>query len=410
MTTSASVSGRAASPWLDFAPCDRSIQSIYIHVPFCAVKCHYCAFYSKEPDRQTIEDYVTALCAEIEAAGPSAGPRTIFFGGGTPSILPPVHLKRIFESIEKAGWSGAEEWTVECNPATLNPAKIRLFRDYGVNRISMGVQSMEPELLETLGRIHTVEMVHRSFDQLRDAGFDNINLDLMFAIPGQTMSHWNSSLQQIADMGSEHLSCYEVIYEEDTPLFQSLKDGTLSEADEELAEAMYEYLIDFLRERGFRQYEVANFARDRADDAMDIPLIPDFACRHNLNYWHGGSYLGLGPAANGFIRDIRYQNVANTRRYAELMGSTRNAMEWKEQLSPMARAGELAAFGFRTAHGWDAEQFRQRTGFNLTSQWEQPIRNFISCGWMSHKDGRFFLTPTGLRFADAVAMEFLVIG
>lgn len=399
-------------PYLAWASPQRAVTSVYLHVPFCAVKCHYCAFYSKEPDRQTIEDYVSSLCLEIQRAGDYAFPSTIFFGGGTPSLLPAHQLQRIFQTLETVQWTQAREWTIECNPATLNPDKIALFRQYGVNRISMGVQSLEPDLLERLGRIHSVDMVHRSFDQLRQAGFDNINLDLMFAIPGQTMEMWNSTLEKILSFGSEHLSCYEVIYEEDTPLFESLKSGEFT-LDEDAAESMYLLLIDKLSAAGFRQYEVANFARDhRLGSPSTLPPTPDgftpkLACQHNLNYWRGGAYLGLGPSANGYVRGIRYQNVANTQRYIELIQSQPNAIEWQEKLSPLARAGELAAFGFRSCEGWHLNDFKSITGMDMLTIWSQEIEKLQSWGWMKADGDRLFLTPLGLRFADAVAMEFV---
>lgn len=402
--------------WLEFSPVDRSVECVYIHVPFCAVKCHYCAFYSKEPDKETIELYVNSIVKEIQGAAHSAKPKTIFFGGGTPSILPLKHLKTIFSAIHSAGWEGVDEWTVECNPATLNKDKIELFKSYGVNRISLGVQSMDPTLLEKLGRIHTVDMVLKTYGQLRDAGFKNINLDLMFAIPGQTLGVWEQTLDDIISLKPEHMSCYELIYEEDTPLFQSLKSGEVLQLDEELAEAMYLKLIEKLKVNGFHQYEVANFAKnfdsesealDRLSEENDLNQFPKYACQHNLNYWQGGSYLGLGPSANGYVNGVRYQNVANTSRYSELVATQGYALEWKEVLSSLARAGEVAAFGFRTSLGWDIDNFFSLTGVRLQEQWGGSISKFVNCGWMEVSKNRIRLTPEGLRFADSVALDFI---
>ena len=394
-------------PWLPFSSGGRHVRSVYLHVPFCAVKCNYCAFYSKEPDRETVEKYVEALCAEIGRAAGCAAPQTLFFGGGTPSLLSVKQLERVFKAVHEAGWGHSDEWTVECNPATLNKDKVQLFVEYGISRVSMGVQSMEPELLERLGRIHTASMVCKTYDLLRAGGISNINLDLMFAIPGQTMAMWERTIKTILALGSEHLSCYEVIYEEDTPLYHSLKAGEF-EIDEEIAEDMYFMLLDKLAGADFHQYEVANFARHM--DEGPVRDYPTHACRHNLNYWRGGSYLGLGPSANGFIDGIRYQNVANTQRYVELICSQPHAMEWEERLTPIARAGELAAFGFRTVRGWNHDEFRAVTGFDLQDQWPREIDRMVAAGWMKNEDGQSWLTPEGLRFADAVAQEFLVLG
>src|SRR5579862_6037464 len=241
----------------------RPIESLYVHVPFCAQKCAYCAFYSDASSGEIINRYVDALLTEMALVAADAKPRTIFFGGGTPSILNLRQWERILSAMEKLTLLGAEEFTVECNPATVSLDKAKLLRSFGVNRISMGVQSLDETLLDRLGRIHTREMVFRSFDALRQAGFDNLNIDLMFAIPGQTMKLWSATLSEALALGSEHISSYEVIYEEDTPLFAQLQAGEF-DVDEDLACAMYEEMIERATTAGFQQYEIANFARNRS--------------------------------------------------------------------------------------------------------------------------------------------------
>src|SRR4051812_47917098 len=241
------------------------IESLYVHVPFCAQKCTYCAFYSEALSGELVNRYVAALIRELELVASDLRPRTIFFGGGTPSLLNLRQWEQILDAMERLGLRGASEWTVECNPATVSLDKARLLRDYGVNRISMGVQSLDEALLDRLGRIHSREMVFKSFDTLRHAGFENINLDLMFAIPGQTMKIWQDTLGEAVALRSEHLSCYEVIYEEDTPLYAQLQAGEFS-VDEELACAMYDELLSAADRGGFKQYEIANFAKNRGVD------------------------------------------------------------------------------------------------------------------------------------------------
>ncbi|MEW6305686.1 MAG: radical SAM family heme chaperone HemW, partial [Verrucomicrobiota bacterium] len=241
--------------------CADPVGSLYIHVPFCAQKCEYCAFYSEAAHGDVVNRYVSALVRELELVASDLKPRTVFFGGGTPSLLNLRQWETILKAMERLNLLGAQEWTVECNPATVSLDKAKLLRDCGVNRISMGVQSLDERLLDRLGRVHSRDMVFKSFDTLRQAGFDNLNIDLMFAIPGQTMEIWRATLREAVALGSEHLSSYEVIYEEDTPLFHQLQAGEF-DVDEELAAAMYEELIDFTGANGFRQYEVANFARD----------------------------------------------------------------------------------------------------------------------------------------------------
>ena len=384
------------------------VESVYVHVPFCAKKCEYCAFYSEPSTGALIDRYVRALEREMEIAAPRIGPRTVFFGGGTPSLLNLSQWEQVFGTMDRLGLIGAEEWTVECNPATVSLDKARLLRERGVNRISMGVQSLDEGLLDRLGRVHSREMVFRSFDVLRKAGFDNINIDLMFAIPGQSMAVWNETLTEATAMESEHLSCYEVIYEEDTPLFHQLKAGQF-DVDEELACAMYEALQSAAEKAGFVQYEIANFAR-RTSGERDRPgheFTPQRACRHNVNYWRGGSFYGLGPSATGYVDGIRWKNCANTERYCEALESGAAGLDFREQLPAQSRSGETAAFGLRMVRGWDFEEFQRITGEALHDQWANEIDALCDRGWGTRTGRGFRLTPQGLRFADTAAEMFL---
>ena len=378
------------------------LRNVYIHVPFCAQKCGYCAFYSKEPDGELLDRYVAALIRELEMVAADLRPETIFFGGGTPSLLSISHWRRILASMERLHLTGAAEWTIECNPATVSADKASLFRDFGVNRISMGVQSLDDELLERLGRIHTRDMVFKSFDTLRSAGFDNVNLDLMFAIPGQTMELWQRTLDEIGAFGSEHLSCYEVIYEEDTPLYAQLQAGEF-DVDEELAGAMHEELCAFAASRGFAQYEVANFAKGRLDEDR----VPARACRHNVNYWRGGSYYGLGPSAAGYERGVRTKNYSNTQMYCEFLERGERAIESRESLPPLARAGETAAFGLRMNAGWSFAEFQAVAGMDLREEWSADMKRLEELDYARRDEARFFLTSKGMRYADWAAELFL---
>lgn len=394
------------------------IQSLYVHVPFCAQKCEYCAFYSGQANGEVINRYTSALVRELELVAHDLKPRTIFFGGGTPSLLNLRQWEQVFAAMERLNLSGASEWTVECNPATVSLDKAKLFRDHGVNRISMGVQSLDEQLLDRLGRVHSREMVFKSFDTLRQAGFDNVNIDLMFAIPGQTMDIWQATLREATALGSEHLSSYEVIYEEDTPLYAQLKAGEF-DVNEELAAAMYEELVDYAGSQGYRQYEVANFARDvraanspsgtlplRESFAQDT-LIPAFACQHNVNYWRGGSYYGLGPSATEYVRGVRTRNWANTQLYCEQIEKGNRAVEMREELPPLGRAGEIAAFGLRMPAGWPFAQFQLATGYDLRVEWRAEMEQLIAEGNAQRDEDRFRLTRRGIRFADAAAELFL---
>jgi oxygen-independent coproporphyrinogen-3 oxidase len=413
------------------------VESLYIHVPFCAQKCAYCAFYSEPSGSDLINRYVAALIRELEIVADDLKPKTVFFGGGTPSLLNLRQWKKILRAMERLRLMGAEEFTVECNPATVSPDKAKLLRDFGVNRVSMGVQSLDEPLLDRLGRIHTREMVFKSFDILRRAGFDNLNLDLMFAIPGQTMEVWRATLAEALALGSEHLSTYEVIYEDDTPLFAQLRAGEFDE-DEDLSCAMYEELVARAAAAGFRQYEVANFARDRRTEVIEHPTsniqhptsnegeqgengpavqqsnnptiqqsIPLLACRHNVNYWRGGSFYGLGPSATSYVRGVRTKNWPNTQLYCEQLEKGKRAIESREELPPVKRAGETAAFGLRMNAGWPFAEFRRVTDFDLRDGWAAEMNQLVERGWASRDAQQFRLTPQGLRFADSAAELFL---
>jgi oxygen-independent coproporphyrinogen-3 oxidase len=304
--------------------------------------------------------------------------------------------------MEKLNLLGTEEFTVECNPATVSADKAKLLRDFGVNRISMGVQSLDEKLLDRLGRIHSREMVFKSFDILRRAGFQNINLDLMFAIPTQTMEIWRATLNEAMAMQSEHLSSYEVIYEDDTPLYEQLKAGEFS-VDEELACEMYEELISSATRGGLHQYEIANFARGESGSEN----IPARACKHNVNYWRGGSFYGLGPSATGYVRGVRTKNWANTQLYCEQLEKGKRAIESTEELPPLRRAGEIAAFGLRMNAGWPFADFQRATNFDLRAEWNLEMAQLTERGWGRISAESFRLTHQGRRFADAAAELFL---
>jgi oxygen-independent coproporphyrinogen-3 oxidase len=385
------------------------VRSLYVHVPFCAQKCTYCAFYSEASSGELVNRYVEALVSELGMVSDDLKPDTVFFGGGTPSLLNLRQWGRILETMRDLKLLGAAEWTIECNPATVSLEKAMLFRSYGVNRVSMGVQSLNEQLLDRLGRIHTRDMVFRSFDVLRRAGFENLNVDLMFAIPGQSLEVWRETLVEAIALGSEHLSTYEVIYEEDTPLFQQLQAGQVAE-DEDLACAMYEELVEKASAAGLKQYEVANFARDRSDgrDSVSAPTtVPTLSCRHNLNYWRGGSFYGLGPSATSYVRGVRTKNWSNTQIYCEQLEKRKRAIESSEQLPPLARAGETAAFGLRMTGGVEFEMFQRVTGHDLRKEWAGDMAELNRRGWGEQTTDRFRLNAEGLRFADAAAELFL---
>jgi oxygen-independent coproporphyrinogen III oxidase len=372
---------------------------VYLHVPFCTRKCSYCAFYS-EPGLRSVDRYLDALIRELDHAGAAiVQPRTLFVGGGTPSVLSLRQWERLVEALHRSWSRPPAEWTVECNPATLSLDKARLLRQAGVNRISLGVQSLDEAILQRLGRVHDRTEVIRSFDILRRAGFDNVNLDLMFAVPGQTLDSWLQTLREAVALGSEHLSAYELTYEEDTALYHQLQAGKL-DIDEDLASAMFDALHEVTAAHGLHPYEIANFARSHPGHPGPLPA---YACQHNVGYWRGWPYLGFGPSASSFADGVRTRKHANTQLYCELLERGEPAIELTDILSPLARAGEIAAFGLRLLVGWPFDQFQKTTGFDLRGPWQGDLDRMVELGWGDLDPFGFRLTPHGLRFADAAA-------
>ena len=354
--------------------------------------------------------------------------------------------------MERLNLPGAAEWTVECNPATVSRwTRPGCSATAGSTGFRWGCNRSTRRCWTGWGACTVARWSFESFDILRRAGFDNLNLDLMFAIPGQSLELWEATLAEALALGSEHLSSYEVIYEEDTPLFAQLQAGEV-DVDEDLACAMYETLVDRAGGAGFHQYEIANFARDetrvkkgepRASSLeprttkVDYPgleiqlsvkqhsdppsltadpphltpdtshLAPLFSCRHNVNYWRGGSFYGLGPSATTYVRGVRTRNRANITWYCEQLESGRRAIESSEELAPLARAGETAAFGLRMVAGWPFEEFRCVTGYDLRNEWAGDMNRLVEQSWGRISPDRFQLTHQGLRFADAAAELFL---
>jgi len=398
------------------------VEHLYVHVPFCAAKCNYCAFYSEAGGAAKMEDYVDALLLELgdslhhpnaasgDAAYSNKGsdstgsgcrpraltrrdlevelqPKTIFFGGGTPSLLPTPLMRRILEGLtSKVPLGQVSEWTIECNPSTVSSEKAKLFREFGVSRISMGVQALDDELLEKIGRVHSVTGAVKSYERLRDAGFQNINLDLMFGLPGQTMEHWKRTLTKAILLEPEHLSTYCLILEEDTPFWSLLQQG-LIKPDEEVELAMYETGIEMLAAAGYRQYEISNFAR------------PNRECAQNIAYWEGKDYIGLGPSACSTIGDKRWQNAPDTDRYIAAMRKGERALAYEEPLTPELRAAERAAFGMRMNAGVPAELVKGR--------WDKQIAELLSADLVQWSHDRLQPTKRGILFADEVASRFV---
>ncbi len=365
-------------------------MNLYLHIPFCPKICPYCSFYKEASDRNKTEGFVEAVLHEAErfqdGFGQRVAPRTVFVGGGTPTALPTRLLVRLFRGLQKSiDFSRVEEWTVEMNPATVSLEKAHELRQMGVTRVSMGVQSWDEAMLKRLGRVHSAIQAERSFAILREAGFDNINLDLMFAIPGQTAQVWIASLEKTFSLQPEHLSAYCLTYEEDTAFLAAQQRGDLVRETENECD-FFAIAMGRAEAAGYHQYEISNYAR------------PGRECRHNLGYWRGDDYLGLGPSAVSTINGKRWKNVPNTTFYMAEIAQHGHARIEEEELDGPTRLVEQLAFGLRTSEGVPLHEASAR----LETLAELEKEGFLECG-----GGRVRLTPRGRMVADEIGSLIL---
>jgi len=364
------------------------IRHLYVHIPFCLKICPYCSFYKEASNRHKTQRFLDALLCEVEqqAARHPLQPKTIFFGGGTPSALSTSQLYYLLGGLrERLDLSALTEWTLEMNPATVSLEKARMLHALGVNRISMGVQSWDPGLLQVLGRVHTAAQAERSFNILREAGFDNVNLDLMFAIPTQTRAQWAATLEKTFALGPEHVSAYCLTYEEDTAFFRRFQSGEYKQ-DKEWDADLFELTLDRLAAAGYEPYEISNHAK------------PDRACLHNLAYWEGADYLGLGPSAFSTRGADRWQNAPDSEAYTEHVLAGKSAVGFRETLDAATRLSERVAFGLRTNRGVPEV---------LLGPWRATVDEYLEAGFFTREGVNIRLTRKGVLVADALAEAFV---
>ena len=378
------------------------IEGLYVHVPFCFHKCHYCDFYSitrQTPER--MEQFVDLVLREADEwtlarPAPSLRPRTIFFGGGTPSLLPPDAMRRLLTGLSKRfDLSDVDEWTIEVNPATATEEYCRMLLECGVNRLSFGAQSFRREELAVLERHHDPDDVARSLDMARRAGFRRLNVDLIYAIPGQDLASWSDSLEQAIALNASHLSCYGLTYEPNTPMAVKKRLGVIRGVDEGVELEMMHHARQRLGDAGLLPYEISNFAA-RGEE-----------CRHNLVYWTGGNYLGLGPSAASHLEGWRWRNRPHLGDWEQATAQGRLPAIDLEQLSPARRAGELAMLMLRLEGGLDLRFFAARTGHDARQLFAVAIDPLVRAGLIRISDDAIRLTTTGLNVADAISAEFL---
>ncbi len=375
--------------------------SLYIHIPFCLRKCPYCDFNSYAGLASLIPDYLDATVLELRRAiaGNNLAGRplsTIYLGGGTPSLLSAEQVSRLLGAVRECMSVSADcEITVEANPGTIDAAKLAGYAETGVNRLSLGVQSFDDDVLACLGRIHTAREAAEAVALAEEAGFTNISIDLMWAVPGQTLSEWCRTLREACRLRPTHISAYCLTYEEGTPFYERRIRGELAAASEELELEMLHATIDILKAAGYLHYEISNFAR------------PGFECRHNLAYWTGADYLGVGAGAHSHVRGLRWWNVRGPERYIARISAGASPVEASERLEGRRRAGEMLLVGLRLMDGVRFGDVDRRTGTECRGVFADELRELSERGLVSVTDDCLRLTKTGLELADEVGLYFV---
>lgn len=373
---------------------------IYIHIPFCKQKCAYCDFNSYAGMNELPNAYVNALAQEIErAAGREDidGKKviSIYFGGGTPTFLDASGLNRILVVVKRNFSAGLDaEISIEANPETLDLKKLKALRKIGVNRLSLGFQSFQPRLLDILGRKHTAEEAVHGYHLARRAGFDNINIDLIFGIPSERLSDWKDTLRKVVELQPDHLSCYSLSIHHGTRLAWLVEKGKLAEVSEDEQAEMYEYACSYLKSRGLDQYEISNFSR------------PGKQCRHNLIYWKNGDYIGFGAGAHSHLNAHRWANAKHPKRYIEMMAEKGEAVVSRVLNSDRVEQSETIYMGLRLNTGLDLAEFECRFGCSLTDVYPEEIARLLDQRLVT-SDQRLKLTPRGRLLANQVMSEFV---
>lgn len=359
-----------------------SIDGLYLHIPFCRRRCGYCDFATWAGKEDLVAPYLKALGQEIRRF--SGRPRTVFVGGGTPSLLEPDQWRMLGRDLNAAfDLSSVEEFTIEANPESVTREKLSAMREIGVDRISLGLQTTDDLLLERLERLHTWNDFLRAFEAVRASGFSNVNVDLMYGLPGQTMTLWEKSVEEVIALEPEHLSCYGLAVEPKTPFHaQGIR------VDEELFADMYEWLLLRLGRSEWEHYEISNWAK------------PDLRSKHNLLYWSGANVLGLGVSAASFIDGERTKNTESLQRYLEIMGSGGDPCQERERLVGRSKAGERLMLGLRVCDGVEV-------GAQEKEDFAPEIRELETAGLLQHQAGKLRLTPRGYLLSNHVFRTFL---
>lgn len=382
---------------------------IYIHIPFCRQKCFYCDFPSFAGRERYIDSYLAALEQEISlwqeqhagqdifAEDGRQAPATVYIGGGTPTALDSYQLERLLEILQHhIAIDEATEFTVEMNPGTVDKAKLELLQKYGINRLSVGVQSFDDVCLKEIGRIHTAQEAEKIICQAKDNGFDNISLDLIYGLPGQDMDILRQSVSRAFSLGVQHISIYGLQLEEGTAFYRMAQMGKLQLPEDDLVEKMYDYIVEALPGAGYQRYEISNFAQI------------GYESRHNLSYWQDVPYVGFGSGAHGYWEGCRYENPADIGEYIEILQEKKLPARVEERVTEQAHMEEFCFLGLRTAGGIFEQSFRQKFGKGLREIYGEAISKLTADELLIEDRQGIRLTAKGMKYGNRVFSEFLL--
>ena len=374
--------------------------SLYIHIPFCVKKCLYCDFPSYGGCENVFEDYVSSLISEIKETKSNFSQyeiKSVFLGGGTPSILPPKLTGKIMDTVFNSfNIANDAEITTESNPKTVDEIKLREYKAMDINRISFGVQAWQNNILKSLGRIHTIDDFIKNMAQARDIGFKNINADIMFALPNQTLSDWEETLEKIMKLNLEHISAYSLIIEDGTPFGKMYDEGKLKTCDEALDREMYYLAKEMMRDKGYHQYEISNFAKE------------GFECYHNKVYWKCDEYMGYGLGAHSYFNGERFNNTYDMDKYISSKGLYSIIKENREKLEITEMYGEFMFMGLRMTKGISKERFFEKFGKTVYDIYKNEIEYLKDMNLILETENNIMLTDRGVDVSNTVFEKFII--
>ncbi|MBN1073510.1 oxygen-independent coproporphyrinogen III oxidase [Clostridium botulinum] len=370
--------------------------SLYIHIPFCKQKCLYCDFPSYSGKEKFISEYIDALNKEIKDKANSYKIKSIFIGGGTPSYLDEIELEKLLKCINTLTLGENLEFTIECNPGSLSEDKLKIMKKYNVNRISMGLQSTKPSLLKEIGRIHTFEEFENNYLLARKVGFKNINIDLMFGLPNQSVKDWRKTLEKIIEFNPEHISAYSLIIEEGTCFYNLYNQDKLNLPSEEKERDMYLLTKKILKENGYNQYEISNFSKDKKE------------CYHNIVYWQLNEYLGLGVSSSSYIEGKRIKNIDDIELYIKNINSNESVENEIYENNINDDMEEFMFMGLRMIRGIEEIDFKERFKKDIDEVYGDVIYKNIKQELLIRNGGRIYLTSRGIEVSNSVMSDFII--